>query len=182
METATKSTVKAERNPEWEGSLRITGDRTLRLYRQLQEEQRSIPVDKYGLFFAFSKEQFETGYKGLVQRGLIADGDKVRSFGGGCYGTAAAFNRWAEEAEAIDRRIAAECDLLEVYYEEYNNYECCLDWDGDLRAVEKVISIFGADRVRAELTDDKRFRHWGNIDGIIAEMERDNQRSNPQTK
>ena len=163
------NTVKATPNLEWDGALSITGAQSLRRYRELLEQQRTIPVDKYGIFFAFGKKQFDEGYKDLVNRGLIQEGEKVKNFGNGCYGTFEGIKRWMDEAKAIDNQIAEECDPLEVYYEEYNNFECCLDWDGDRRAVEKVISIYGVDCTRQAL-DGKRFKAWGTVDAVAAKM------------
>lgn len=159
------TTVEAHPNWEWDGSLQITGAQTLQRYRELREKQCRIPIDKYGIFFAFSQEQFNNGYKGLVSRGIIQEGDKIKSFGQGIYGTSEAMKRWVAEATAIDNQIADECDPLEIYYEEYNNYECCLDGDGDTRAVEKVISIFGAPATAKALAG-RRFRAYEDVDSI----------------
>lgn len=152
-----------------DGFLRITGAQTIRHYLELTEQQRNIPVDKYGLFFAFDQSQFDEGYKGLVKRGLIQDGEKIKSFGQGCFGIFEGMKRWAAESRAIDARIAQECDPYEVYLEEYNNYECCIDWDGDQRAVERVISLFGIERA-TEALHGKRFRACGTIEAIAEEM------------
>ena len=161
------NTVKATPNWEYDGALTITGAQTIHHYLELQERQRKIPVNEYGIFFAFDKKQFDQGYNDLVKRGLIQDGEKVKAFGQGCYGTSAALRRWVEEAKAIDNQIAEECDPLEVYYEEYNNFECCLDWDGDERAVEKVLSIFGLERTKEALCN-KRFSMCRSIDDIAS--------------
>lgn len=150
----------------YDGCLVWKGAKTLRRYRELTESQSKLPLEKWGVFFAYSKKQFDEGYKGLVSRGLIKDGDKVVSFGQGAYGLRDGMKRWAEECENIDRQIAAECDPYEVYCEEYNNYECCIAWEGDERAVEKVLSIFGYERTREALPNDRRFSMSGSIEKI----------------
>ena len=159
--------MKVQVQQDWnnDGFLRITGAETLVRYSELREKQHHIPVGKYGIFFAFSKEQFEQGYKGLVQRGLINDGDKVFRFGGGAYGTREGMRRRMEEDNAIDEQIRTECDPYEVYLYEYNNFECCIDWDGDQRAVEAVIRLFGYERAKAAL-QGRRYRACGSIEEI----------------
>ena len=79
--------------------------------------------------------------------------------------------RWAAEQKAIEDKIREECDPYEVSLEEFNNYECCIDWDGDERAVEKVISIFGLERTR-EAIEGRRFRAISPIDDIAESMKR----------
>lgn len=161
--------VKAERDWDNDGTLRITGATTIGRYRELREKQYNIPADEYGIFWAFSKEQFDRGYKGLIARGLIKDGDKVVAFGAGCYGTREGYHRWVDEANAIDKQISQECDPYEVYLEEWNNHECCIDGDGDLRAVQAVLGIFGQPYTSSAL-EGRRFRPYGEIDDIWEDM------------
>lgn len=146
--------TKVQVQQDWsnDGFLRITGAETLGKYHELLDKQASIPVTEYGVFFAFSNQQFEDGYKGLVKRGLIKDGDKIKHFSNGAFGTLEGMKRWIKEAQAIDEQIRTECDPFEVYLDEYNNHECCIDWDGDDRAVEKVLAIFGLETTIAALT------------------------------
>lgn len=163
------TTLKVTQDWDNDGFLRITGARTIKRYNELTHQQSNIPCNEYGVFFAFSDRQFKEGYRGLVKRGLIKDGDKVRTFGQGCFGVLEGMKRWMAEAAAIDRQIAAECDPYEVYLDEYNNYECCIDWDGDQRAVEKVISLYGIDKTKEALYG-KRFRAHGTIEEIANGM------------
>ena len=166
------TTLTVRQDWDNDGFLRISGARTISLYLDLMYTQATnLPVNEWGLFFAFDQRQFEFGYKGLVKRGLIKDGDKIKDFGNGCFGTSEAMKRWAEAINAIEDRIRKECDPYEVYLEEYNNYECCIDWDGDDRAVEKVISIFGVERTRKAL-EGRRFRAMSTIDMVARSMER----------
>lgn len=159
--------VQVKQDWDNDGYLRITGAETLQHYSELCERQHKIPCRDYGVFFAFSQEQFDEGYNDLVKRGLIKDGDKVKRFGGGAFGILGGMKRWMEEAHAIDRQIAEECDPYEVYLYEYNNYECCIDWDGDQRAVERVIRLFGLERTQ-EALKGRRMRACGTIEAIAA--------------
>jgi hypothetical protein len=63
---------------------------------QLAEEQKQKAIDKTpkkkldivkqcNAFFAFNTEQFKEGYAGLIEQGLINEGDKVIHVGMGCY-------------------------------------------------------------------------------------------------
>lgn len=164
---ATKVQVKQDWDND--GFLRISGAETLARYHELLERQRTLPVTEWGIFFAFSNEQFEKGYKGLVKRGLIKDGDKIKRFGHGAFGILDGMRRWTQEAAAIDAQIRTECDPYEVYLDEYNNYECCIDWDGDDRAVEKVLSIFGMKATTAAIYG-RRMRANHTIEEIAAQM------------
>lgn len=154
-----------------DGFLLISGARTIRRYNELQQQEYNLPLNEWGIFFAFDQRQFDDGYKGLVTRGLIKAGEKIKSFGNGCFGISEAMKRWAREVKAIEDRIREECDPYEVYLDEYNNFECCIDWDGDDRAVEKVLSIFGLARTK-EALNGKRFRICSSIDAIAAGTER----------
>lgn len=164
---ATKVQVKQDWDND--GFLRITGAETIARYNELLHKQSNIPITEYGVFFAFSQEQFDEGYKNLVKKGFIKDGDKIKRFGNGAFGILDGMKRWASEAEAIDRQIREECDPYEVYLDEYNNYECCIDWDGDERAVEKVLSIYGLEATIAAI-NGRRYRACSSIEEIYEEM------------
>lgn len=54
-----------------------------------------------GYFFAFSKAQYEQGYKSLVRHGHIKNGDKLdKSFTNGLYGTREGLNRYYRRRQA----------------------------------------------------------------------------------
>lgn len=156
-----------------DGFLQITGAETLGRYHELLNKQSNIPINEYGVFFAFSDKQFEEGYKGLVKQGFIKDGERIKRFGNGAFGILEGMKRWIREAEAIDEQIRQECDPFEVYLDEYNNYECCIDWDGDDRAVEKVLSIYGLEVTTAALTG-RRMRSHHTINDIYNGTKDDN--------
>lgn len=167
--------TKVQVKQDWDndGYLRITGAETLKRYSEIREQQHQLPVTEWGIFFAFSQQQFQEGYQGLVKRCLIKDGDKVKSFGGGAFGLAEGMRRWVMEADALDAKIVEECDPYEVYLYEYNNYECCIDFDGDQRAVEAVLRTFGLVRTEEALMG-RRFRACGEIFAIYDDMNNKN--------
>lgn len=167
--TYKKTNVQVEQDWDNDGFLRIKGAETLTRYSEIREQQYNLPVKEWGIFFAFSNEQFEEGYKDLVKRCLIKDGDKVKRFGNGAFGLSEGMRRWVQEADALDARIVEECDPYEVYLYEYNNYECCIDWDGDQRAVEAVLRTFGLVRTEQALMG-RRFRPHGEIFAIYDDM------------
>ena len=161
--------VKAVQDWNNDGVLRITGAKTLKQYYALRQQQRDIPANEYGVFFAYSKAQFDYGYKELVRKGFINDGDVVKAFGGGAYGTAEGMKRWMDEAIAIDAQIARECDPYEIYLDEYNNHECCIGFDRDEPAVKRVLELFGLDRTK-EAIEGRRFNACGKVEDIAAAM------------
>lgn len=161
--------VQIKQDWDNDGFLRISGDETLKHYSELRERQHKIPVSEYGIFFAFSQEQFDEGYKGLVKRGLIKDGDKIKRFPCGAFGLKEGMLRWMKEVDEIEEQIVRECDPYEIYLYEYNNYECCIDWDGDERAVEAVLRLYGLECTEKALTG-RRFRPCKEIDSIYANM------------
>jgi len=165
--------TQVKQNWENDGVLQITGAETLVRYGELKERQHNIPVREFGIFFAFSNEQFKEGYNDLVKRGLIQDGDRVCGFGAGAYGLRDGMKRWVEEANGLDAKIASECDPYEVYCYEYNNFECCIDYDGDERAVKEVLRLFGLERTQ-EALQGRRFRECGMIDDIYEQMKKTN--------
>ncbi len=165
----TQSILSVRQDWERDGFLVISGARTIKRYNELMQQQNNLPVDKWGIFFAFSPAQFKTGYKGLLDRGLIKEGEVIKDFGGGCFGTSAGMKRWVDEINAVEEKIRQECDPYEVYLDEYNNFECCIDWDGDDRAVERVLGIFGLARTK-EALNGKRFRICSTIETLYNSM------------
>lgn len=148
---------------EWEndGVLRWKGDTTLRKYRKLCEERNHIDLKKYQCFFAFSERQFEEGLKALS----LPEGTKLVRSGYGLIGTREGMDRLYAEYARIRKRIVDECDPQEVYLYEYNNHECCIDWDGDENAIRYIIDYWGADVAR----HIKRWSAMKKVDEIVAE-------------
>lgn len=124
-----------------DGTLSWRNDKTLKLYHQIKEEERSFSDPC--MFYAFSDEQFEQGMK--IAKQHMQPGEKMLKGRYGMFATQAAYDRWVEHLNACDQRIKRECDPQEVYCYEYNNYECCISWEGDEEAYKVVRSIWGAD-------------------------------------
>lgn len=150
---------------DWDndGFLVIKEEGTLKRYSELKEQKSTVSFDKIGIFAAFSNEQFKEGYDRMVKLGHIKDGDKVYHLVAGCYGTKEGYERLTTYYEDIEKTIRAECDPQEAYYYEYNNYECCIAYDGDYDAMKQIILTFGEDAVRKV----RRFRPLVPIDEII---------------
>ncbi len=155
---------------DWDndGFLVIKGEGTLKRYSELKEQGNTVSFDKIGVFAAFSNEQFKEGYDRLVKLGHIKDGDKVYHLCGGCYGTKEGYERLAAFYDGIEKIIQSECDPQEVYYYEYNNYECCIAYDGDYDAMKQIILTFGKEAA----SKVKRFRAMYTIDEIIEKTNR----------
>lgn len=45
----------------------------------------------------------------------------------------------------LKEQVAKECDPQEVYFYEFNNFECMYAYDGDEEAIRKVIEFFGVE-------------------------------------
>lgn len=45
----------------------------------------------------------------------------------------------------LKEQVAKECDPQEVYFYEFNNFECMYGYDGDEEAIRKVIEFFGVE-------------------------------------
>lgn len=122
--------------------------RTLDRYRELSSQH---PDDKeYGVFFAFGNKQFSEGVKKLISRGYIKEGEEERiaGYGGGLYGLPSELVRFMDFYKDKRKRIASECDPQEVYCYEFNNFECCIAYDGDLNAIRLIADIWGVDAAR----------------------------------
>lgn len=148
--------------PNWDndGVLEYKNAKTLKRYRELRDEQSHVDVKKFDVFFAFSNEQFAEGLKSIRP---LADGEKLVRIGGGGFGTKDGAKRLFEFYESIDEKIKSECDPQEVYVYEYNNYECCIAWDGDLEAIKIVLSLFGEEAAR----NIKRYNATMTVDNLI---------------
>ena len=144
-----------------DGGVGMINAQTINRYKEIQNQHPDC--DACGVFFAFSNQQFEEGYKCLVELGHIKDGDKVLFADGGIFGTKEGFNKFFKFYEDRDKRIKEECDPQEVYFYEYNNHESMIAWDGDLEAIKLIISLWGADVAR----NIKRFNASMSVDNII---------------
>lgn len=130
------------------GVLAWTGAKTIRRYREIREE-----MSRYnnGIFYAFSNKQFEEGVAGLKGKGLWREGEKLVRDRMGGYGYQSMFDERDKAIDAMWNKIAEECDPCEIYAVEYNNYECCIAWEGDEQAWRLVCEIFGTERCENEI-------------------------------
>lgn len=140
--TTAHGVLEVWRDWDCEGAIGMKGAKTIKRYKELSDEHPDS--DKYGIFFAFSKEQYEEGKARMKELGFYKDGQKIYSFGMGGYGTSkelidAFFNFYAERSKLM----AKECDPQEVYIYEYNNHECMLSWDGDEPAYKIIVEMYG---------------------------------------
>lgn len=135
----TKSGFTFFEDPAYGYAISYENAKTLGRYFELREQQRNYKDPC--IFWAFSKEQFEEGVKRVTP--LLKDGQKIMQGPAGMFCTKEAYDKMMHFLNNVDSMIAAECDPQEVYCYEYNNHECCIGWDGDLRAWELVSSIFG---------------------------------------
>lgn len=96
------------------------------------ETEQSALLKKYGVFFAFSNEQFEEGVE--KNKHLKPEGTKWASLGAGMYMPSVNVDQFMKEhGECMQRGI--EKDLAEngregVLERELGNYEIGLAWDG----------------------------------------------------
>lgn len=134
--------LEVYRDWDCEGAIYMRNPKTIERYRELQDEHPDS--DKYGIFWAFSKEQYEEGKKKMKELGFYQEGQKIYSFGAGGYGTSKElidkfFSFYADRR----KMIAKECDPQEVYLYEYNNHECMLSWDSDEPAYKIIVDTYG---------------------------------------
>ena len=78
----------------------------------------------------------------------LQEGEKLVSIGAGGYGTKDGAKRLFAFYDSINDKIRSECNPQEVYVYEYNNHECCIDWDGDLNAIRIIATVWGEDVAR----------------------------------
>ena len=128
---------------DWDhcGAIYMENAQTIERYRELEDDHPDS--NKYGIFWAFSDQQFEEGKAKMKERGLYKDGQKIWSFGMGGYGVDEKlidefFNYYKNRRKIV----AAECDPQEVYIYEWNNHECMISCD-DHDAFKVVVDTFG---------------------------------------
>ena len=152
---------------DWDndGYLSYTGAETLTKYQELNKQISNAPWDKLGVFAAFSQQKFDEGYRRLIETGKLKEGEKIVRLGSGVYGSKESAEKLEAFYDNIYERIKNECDPQEVYFYEYNNFECCIAYDGDEDAIRKVIDIFGIEAARKV----KRFNAYKLLDEIAKE-------------
>lgn len=139
--TARGHNLQCYRNWECEGAIRMLNAKTIGRYEQLRNMHPD--PDNYGVWFAFSKQQYEKNKRHAIDTGMITEQDEIVQSPSGLFGTRKGIEGFLGYYDAINKMIAEECDPQEVYFYEYNNHECMIDWDGDKAAYDLVVSLFG---------------------------------------
>lgn len=147
----------------YEGSIIMQDAQTIDKYREIKSSHPDC--DECGVFFAFSKKQFDEGYGRLVRLGKIKDGEKIKydKSVSGLQGTEDGIYKFHKFYDDRDKRIPKECDPQEVYFYEYNNYESMFDWSGDAEAMRLIILYFGVDVAKTI----KRYSDYKPIEELI---------------
>ena len=128
----------------YDGGIVMIDAQTIDRYREIKNDHPA--PDLYGVFFAFSREQFAKGYAHLVEIGKIAEGEKIyQDAGTGVYGTEQGLRDFFACYEARDSAIIQECDPQEVYFYEYNNHEAQISAEGDKEAYKLILHYWGED-------------------------------------
>lgn len=138
--------LKHYRDWNCDGAIQMENVMTLKRYHEIKEETYNVNLANYDCFFAYNREQLE---EGLKQIGKTKD--QIYKYGNGLFGTHDGFTRYMNYLERADERIKNECDPQEVYFYEFNNHECMIDYEGDMAAIELVMNIFG-DEIAQTLT------------------------------
>lgn len=132
---------------EREGAIIMLNPQTVDRYYEMTYVEQPKTED-YGVFFAFGQEQFDEGLAKAKADGRIKEGEKIAHWGAGLYGTQEEIYRFFKWYDSRDERIKAECDPQEVYFYEYNNHESMYDYDGDEKAIKRIIQIWGLEVAR----------------------------------
>ncbi|MCM1503368.1 MAG: hypothetical protein NC115_12010 [Bacteroidales bacterium] len=139
--------VTYERDWDNDGYLRIENDKTIGRYKALKKEKQDVDLRKYNVFVAFNQETFDREMKRI--KPLLEDGEKLVRIGGGVYGTREGYRRLTEYYDSVQEKIRQECDPWEIYLYEWNNFECCIAWDGDEDAIKEICRIWGDEVARS---------------------------------
>lgn len=167
-------TVKTEhgelqyyRDWDCDGAVVMKNPQTIKRYIELHETHPKI--EDYPVFFAFGDKQFEENRAKAIEQGRLKESDKL------CYcddypgliGTHDGITQYLSFYDGQTEKITAECDPQEVYFREYNNHECMIDWDGDLQAIKLCLAYFGEERCRSI----RRFNVCFDLDRLVAKKE-----------
>lgn len=137
----TKGELQYYRDGDYDGGVCMLNAQTIGHYKEIKNSHPEI--DDYGVWWAFSDEQFARGRQHAIEIGKLNPDDKIYSGGAGLYGTSDAIKAFFAAYEKRDEQIPKECDPQEVYFYEYNNHECMISWDGDQDAYKLIVEYWG---------------------------------------
>lgn len=149
MEEKDIKTVKTTRGElryyrDWgnyDGGIVMLNAQTIGRYKEIKNQHPDS--DSYGVWWAFSDEQFARGRQHAIKIGKLNPDDKICHGGAGLYGTSEAIKAFYAAYHKRDELIPKECDPQEVYFYEYNNHECMIAWDGDKDAYDLIVGYWG---------------------------------------
>ena len=140
----TRGILEYARDWDCDGAVRMFNARTIDRYKEMRSQHPD--VDDYGVWFAFSNEQFEKGRKHAIEIGKFSPDDKItRHLHLNLFGTKESIASFYGFYEKRDEQISKECDPQEVYFYEYNNHECMISWNGDKDAISIIEHYWGKD-------------------------------------
>lgn len=153
-----------EQNWDNDGMLDWHNAKTLARYKELDNahpDMSNLPV-----FFAFGQQQFNEHL--AVFRRKYGEDAVIKSAGAGLYGTVEGIRAVFKFYDDKHKQIAEECDPQEIYCYEFNNYESCIAYDGDLNAIRKVLDLFGEEAARGV----KRFCDFYSIESLLKDEDK----------
>lgn len=151
--------LKVTRDWDRDGYLVIENAKTLDRYLELTQKLYNHQHPE--VFFAFDTETLKAGI--AKYKPLLKEGEKIINFCNGGFATPNGLKMMQEFDRNIRQMIYKECDPQEVYFYEYNNYECCISYDGDTDAFKSIVRIFGAKRAKKV----KRLNHKLTLEQIL---------------
>lgn len=137
----TRGELRYFRDCGGDGAVCMLNAQTISRYKEIKNQHPNS--DDYGVWWAFSNEQFANGKRSAIKRGKLNPDDKIYSGGAGLYGTSDAIKAFFAAYRKRDEQIPKECDPQEVYFYEYNNHECMVSWDGDKDAYKLIVEYWG---------------------------------------
>lgn len=133
---------------DWEnsdGMMCWDNDKTIDRYREICEARNRVDLKQFDCFFAFSTEQFKQGLKSIRP---LNEGEKLVRIAGGGFATKDGYEKLMKYYEGVRETIKNECDPQEVYCYEFNNFESCIAYDGDVEAIRIVLDYWGEEVAR----------------------------------
>jgi hypothetical protein len=141
----------------------------MKFLQDYMEKKQTEVFDKYGVFFAFSKTQFNDGRKKILDAGILQEGEKLTNFGHGMIGPSKHSDEVIEQldkiyTESINQDIE-ENGISNIIQRELDNHEYVIT--GDIEdTVEKLADYpdIDEDRVRQELPNWREIRKARDLD------------------